>query len=82
MPLEVDGAVIEKAAHRATAALILIDDQDQAVELGGSVERVGGCAGLAVLDIPHLQVAATTLHAVGAERQLGCPLAVVVQGVV
>jgi hypothetical protein len=82
VPFEVDGAVIEKAPHRAPAALILVDNQDQTVELGGSVERVGCVAGLAILDIPHLQVASTTLHAIGAEGQLCCPLAVVMQGVV
>jgi hypothetical protein len=80
--LEVYGAVVEKAAHRSTAALILIDDQYQTVELGGSVERVGCVAGLAVLDVPHLQVAATALHAIGTEGQLSCPFAVVMQGVV
>jgi hypothetical protein len=80
--LEVNGAVVEKSAHRTTAALILVDDQYQTVELGSSVERVGCVVGLAVLDVPHLQVAATALHAIGTEGQLSCPFAVVMQGVV
>lgn len=79
---EVDGAVVQEATHGAAVALVLVNDQHQAVKLGGGVKAVGLVVGMALLDVPQLQVSAAALHASGPEVELGGPVAAVVHGVV